>query len=123
MRRYSPVIILIVAIGCVFTLSKVYKTELDALHANKKSNANNSDNKDIALSSIKESFDMFLNFDANLKKKKEQGQGHIKNNNSKKNESIISQPILDTVIKNDTNSSPIFMLEDIIKNENLISTN
>lgn len=116
MRRYSPVIILIVAIGCVFTLSKVYETELDALHANKKPNANNSDNKDIALSSIKESFNIFLNFDVNLKKKKEDGD-------IKKIESIISQPILDTVIKKDTNSSPILMLDDLVKKENLISTN
>lgn len=113
MRRYSPIIILLVAIGCTFTLSKVYQPQLDVQQKQQKSN---SLNKDIALSSIKESFSNFLRFDVSLKKVKKEHQ--IVNSNSIKEtkttfDTINTNNTLDTI--KDMTSSPILMLDDLVK--------
>lgn len=106
MRRYSPIIILSMAIGCAFTLSKVYQPQHDVQQEQKISNL---DSKDIALSSIKESFNILLNFDVNLRKKKK--EDHTKNSNQKEN----TQINFDTLKKDDVKSTPILMLDNLVK--------
>lgn len=123
MRRYSPIVILLTAIGFVFTLSKIYAPELNARQTQKNSNTNNSNNKDIALSSIKESFSNLLNFEVNLRKKKQEEHVSISNKTNKMNPKTVStQTILDTVKSNDVITSPILMLDDLMKNEKLNSS-
>lgn len=106
MRRYSPIIILCTAIGCAFTLSRVYQPQRDAQQEQKNLN---SDNKDIALSSIKESFNNLLNFDVSLRKTKK--EHHTKNSNQTKN----TQITFDTLKNDDVKSAPILMLDDLVK--------
>jgi len=87
-------------------LSKVYQPQPDAQQEQKNLN---SDSKDIALSSIKESFNNFLNFDVSLKKTKKQHQ--TKNTHQTEN----TQITFDTLKKDDVKYAPILMLDDLVK--------